>query len=92
MKFSFIEEVSPRLTQGFEDEMHCMVGDERIFIFPLSDQSARERSAKMNLVLQLKRIFTLFAFNTVSKNRISYSILHRMKRILNFHRRPHLFF
>ncbi len=68
MKFSFIEQVSPRLTRGFENEMHAIVRDENIFIFPITSQPAQVRSQNMNFVLRLKRIFILFAFSTISKN------------------------
>jgi hypothetical protein len=68
MKFCFVEEVSSRLTHQSDDEMLSLVSDGSIFVFRLMDQSARNRSAQMNLVLQLKRIFILFAFSQVAKN------------------------
>ena len=68
MKFCFIEEVSSRLTHQSDDEMRSLVSDGSIFVFPLMDQPARSRSAQMNLVLQLKRIFILFAFSQIARN------------------------
>lgn len=68
MKFCFIEEMSSRLTHQSDDEMRNLVSDESIFVFPLVNQIARERSAQMNLALHLKRIFILFAFSQIARN------------------------
>ncbi len=68
MKLTFVEEVSPKLKCVSEDEMHCITCDENIFVFPLTQRYAKKRSAKMSLVLYLKRIYILFALANESKN------------------------
>ncbi len=68
MKFCFIEEVSPRLTHRSDNEMRDLVRDEGIFVFPMTNKSAQERSIRMSLVLHLRRIYILFAFNHVTRN------------------------
>ncbi len=68
MKFCFVEEMSSRLTHQSDDEMRNLVRDESIFVFPLVTKTAQERSARMNLVMHLKRIFILFAFSQIARN------------------------
>jgi len=68
MKFRFVEEMSSRLTHQSDDEMRNLVSDESIFVFPLVSKSAKERSARMNLMLHFKRIFLLFAFSQIARN------------------------
>lgn len=68
MKFCFVEEMSSRLTHQSDDEMLDLVRDKCLFVFPLKDKFAQERSIQMHLLQHLKRVYILFAFNQIVRN------------------------
>lgn len=67
MKFCFVEEMSAQLTHS-TDEILDLVQDESIFVFPLVNQVAQDRSDPMHMVQHLKKIYILFAFNHIARN------------------------